>query len=339
MAITKVELDNFTAFRKLRLDASPGINVLIGANATGKTHLMKVAYSACDVIGTETLFHDKLIRVFLPSGRQLGRLVQRPSEGVQCKAQVHEGRCPTPVRTKFRSDPAQPGRRFPLPDYGDVPKVSSTYVPVKEMLAHAPHFLSLYDDREIHFEEVYRDIVQRAFRPPLRETSDGQRQLLSLLQDRMGGAVETKGEEFFLRTNDGAFEFSLVAEGMRKLALLWILIRNGSLDPGSILFWDEPETNLNPNMIGTVMEVLLELQRMGVQVFFATHDYVVLKELDLRTEPNDHVLYHALYRDDDGDVQVESTDDYVLINPNAIADTFADLYDRDVERALGRPSE
>lgn len=32
---------SFTAFRKLQLDFSPGLNVLIGPNATGKTHLMK----------------------------------------------------------------------------------------------------------------------------------------------------------------------------------------------------------------------------------------------------------------------------------------------------------
>ena len=35
-------------------------------------------------------------------------------------------------------------------------------------------------------------------------------------------------------------------------------------------------------MYGVVMKVLLELQRAGVQVFFATHDYVMLKELTSR---------------------------------------------------------
>ena len=35
-----VHVANFTPFRKLQLDFSPGLNVLIGPNATGKTHLM-----------------------------------------------------------------------------------------------------------------------------------------------------------------------------------------------------------------------------------------------------------------------------------------------------------
>ena len=47
MAITRVKLENFTVFESLDLEPSPGINVLVGANGTGKTHLMKVCYAAC----------------------------------------------------------------------------------------------------------------------------------------------------------------------------------------------------------------------------------------------------------------------------------------------------
>ena len=36
MGLTRVELENFTAFRSLKLDLSPGVNVLVGANGTGK---------------------------------------------------------------------------------------------------------------------------------------------------------------------------------------------------------------------------------------------------------------------------------------------------------------
>ena len=77
---------------------------------------------------------------------------------------------------------------------------------------------------------------------------------------------------------------------MRKLGLLWVLVQNGVLQGGSVLFWDAPETNLNPSLFGEVIEVLLELQRIGVQVFLATHDYVILKELDLRAKSRDKVV-------------------------------------------------
>ena len=45
MTITRVKLENFTVFESLDLEPSPGINVLLGANGTGKTHLMKLCYA------------------------------------------------------------------------------------------------------------------------------------------------------------------------------------------------------------------------------------------------------------------------------------------------------
>jgi hypothetical protein len=149
----------------------------------------------------------------------------------------------------------------------------------------------------------------------------------------MDGKVVTRGEEFFLQNKQGNLEFTLVAEGMRKLALLLLLIQNGTLLQGAVLCWDEPEANLNPRLIGTVVDILLELQRMGVQVFLATHDYVVLKEFDLRKKPDDAVRFHALFRDaETGEIALHSTTT-TSIHPNAIADTFMNLYDRDAERA------
>jgi len=98
----------------------------------------------------------------------------------------------------------------------------------------------------------------------------------------MDGKVVLREEGFFLRNKQGNLEFTLLAEGMRKLCLLWLLVQNETLLHDSVLFWDEPETNLNPKQFGVLIEIFLELQCLGVQVFLATHDYVILKELDLR---------------------------------------------------------
>ena len=79
--LTRIRLEHFTAFRRLDLKLTPGINVFIGANGTGKTHLLKVAYAACDAAKTGVSVADKLTRIFLPSGRaierSLGRSVRR----------------------------------------------------------------------------------------------------------------------------------------------------------------------------------------------------------------------------------------------------------------------
>ena len=43
--LKRLELDNFTLFPKARLDFAPGLNVIVGENGTGKSHLLKAAYS------------------------------------------------------------------------------------------------------------------------------------------------------------------------------------------------------------------------------------------------------------------------------------------------------
>ena len=118
-----------------------------------------------------------------------------------------------------------------------------------------------------------------------------------------------------------------------------VQLQNGTLQNGSVLFWDEPETNPNPTLFGTVIEVLMELQRAGVQIFFATHDYVILKELDLRKNDSDEVAFHSLYHDEDGEIACHTTGSYLDIQPNAIDEAFDDLYDREIEPSLGGRSK
>ena len=44
-------------------------------------------------------------------------------------------------------------------------------------------------------------------------------------------------ERFYLKPGTQAkLEFNLVAEGLRKIVLLWQLIKNGTLEKGSVLF-------------------------------------------------------------------------------------------------------
>ena len=213
----------------------------------------------------------------------------------------------------------------------------AAYIPVKDMMANAPGFRSLYEEREIHFEEIYVDILRKAFLPILKGPTDKQRKkLIESLQKEMDGKVIAKNEEFFLRSKRGELEFTLLAEGFRKMGLLWILIQNGTLLNGSTLFWDEPETNLNPKLMRAIVGILLELQRMGVQIFLSTHDYVILKEFDLQSTKRDNIKFHSLFRNQESDeIEVATTDNYLDISPNAIDDTFGSFIDREIEKNMG----
>ncbi len=335
MSLTRIKLKHFTAFKSLDVELAPGINVFIGTNGTGKTHLLKLAYCACQMSLDGGTLSTKLVEAFLPYERRLGRLAHRTPVSTNAMAEIHRA-----GRRKLRvifSNHAKDGAHAKITgkkSWVEAP-IECAYVPVKEMLANAPGFRSMYKKRDVHFESVYADIIDNALRPILRGPPDAnRRRLLEVLQKAIDGKVVAREETFFLKNKEGELEFTLLAEGTRKLALLWLLIQNGTLLDGSVLFWDEPETNLNPKVIGTLVEVFLELQRNGVQVLFATHDYVVLKELDLQARPTDRIRFHALYRDGAGVIQHQATADYLQIHPNAIAETLLKLYDRDVVREL-----
>ena len=340
--LEKIKLDKFTAFERLEVELSRGINIFLGENGTGKTHILKAAYAACDIAKSKGGFAEKINNVFYPSDKQIGRLVKRSSVSSKGSLEVvrklEDGKGIT-LRLSMSNHTIKPDKAKvsgSTKAWGEHP-MEAAYIPVKDMMANAPGFRSLYEERELHFEEIYVDIIRKAFLPVLKGPTDVQRKrLLKSLQEAMEGKVIAKNEEFFLRSRHGELEFTLLAEGYRKLGLLWILIQNGTLLNGSVLFWDEPETNINPRLMKAIVGILIELQRMGVQILLATHDYVILKEFDLQTTKDDHILFHSLYRSEETDeIELLSTREYLKISPNAIDDTFGSIVDREIDKSMG----
>lgn len=339
-----IKLERFTAFEQLSLKFSPGLNVFIGENGCGKTHLLKLLYAACDVTTSQKSFAEKVNRVFLPSGEQIGRLVKRRSTSSTGSVEVArtvlvDGQSKTlAVRLSMSNHTKESAKATLSGAYKQWQEhhLTSVYIPVKDMMANAPGFRSLYSLRHIHFEEVYADIIDRAFLGTLKGPVDKERKrLLDILQQSMEGKVISRNEEFFLKSPQGELEFTLLAEGIRKLGLLWILIQNGTLLDGSVLLWDEPEANLNPKLMRTVVQILIELQSLGVQVFITTHNYNLLKEFDLQLRPQDKVLFHSLFRNTERNVQVASFESYDQLQPNAIDDTLGALADREIRHQMG----
>ena len=46
MPLTKIAAENFTVFEDIKIPFCEGLNVLVGENGVGKTHIMKLAYAA-----------------------------------------------------------------------------------------------------------------------------------------------------------------------------------------------------------------------------------------------------------------------------------------------------
>lgn len=108
------------------------------------------------------------------------------------------------------------------------------------------------------------------------------------------------------------------------------LILNGELTKNSILFWDEPEANLNPKLITVVASFLTKLAENGVQIFLSTHDYLLTHHLSLVAEykqnRSSEMKFFCLDKES-GIVTVENGAILSAINNNPILDEFATYYD------------
>lgn len=334
--ISRVSFENFTVFTDLKLDFSEGLNVMIGENGTGKTHILKAIYAACSVRDSRVNidFGQKLRNVFLPN--TIGRLVHRGIGRSGGKVSVHRKASPNSREDSYISCRITTVNNVKIvaSKWFEDKRNSAIYIPVKDMLANAPGFRSLYSQRHIHFEEVYADIVDKSLLPPSKgRQTPAQQKLLKELGKAMSGKVIVKEEQFFLKNKSGELEFTLLAEGYRKLGLLYKLIQNESLIKGSVLFWDEPEANLNPKLTATIVKMLIELQKMGVQIFIATHDYVFLKGLALAVKDTTPIKYISLYRSDNM-IKFSETDHFEDIVPNPIEEAYDKLLTDEINKNL-----
>lgn len=336
MPITKLELDNVTVFDQVEIAFTPGINVLIGENGVGKTHIMKLIYAACKAAKSDALFSHKTVMVFRPDGSNIGRLVNRTKNSNNT------------AKIKVHSDTANIGMTFTnlsrkwdaeitgIRNWEKQTSLSSVFIPAKDILSNAWNLPSAVAMGNVEFDDTYLDIIHAASVNVAKgNDTKERRKYLELLQQISTGKVVIEKEHFYLKPgNQSRLEFNLVAEGLRKIALLWQLIKNGTLENGSVLFWDEPEANLNPKHIPTIVDMLLMLQREGVQVFLSTHDYFLAKYFDVRKQDSDQVMYHSLYKDSDNKVVVEQNPHFKDLNNNTILDTFLSLYHEEMRKAM-----
>jgi predicted ATPase len=329
----RLRLRDFTAFQDATLRFSPGVNVFVGANGTGKTHVMKALYAwqlnrsrdNGTRFGNELFFAafqvEKEIDLVRMESERRHAIVTGAYSGKEWEVVLQRG--PQPAGTgaeRFTSE--QPGR--------------PVFIPAIDMMGHTKRFLTTYDDFRIDFDLTHRDIVGLLLGPERREPSEMIGALEGLFP-RLGGEIMLEDERFYLSNAAGRLPMPIVAEGLRKVATLVQLVRNGWLEPGGTLFWDEPEVNVNPILMEAIVGAILALARRGVQIFLATHSYVILKEIDLQTAKEPGLAEYFAFDASDGPTTVSQTNDFSQLSPNRILDEYSSLYDRELVRATGGP--
>lgn len=336
--LKRLHLRNFTVFANAEFEFGEGLNVLVGTNGTGKTHVLKMGYVILyeimrivleekeERIGhtqqSSKFMYGKLKSVFQPEPFYSKELIRRdasiPEAQIELKVDYPGERINSSMR--FTSS-AEEGPLFILP-YEFVAHVnysSPVFIPAKEVLTSG-WLLSLYDRREIPIDETYPDLLRLLSVPPLRQPEPFQ--IIEKLVQLIGGKVEEEGGHFYLAMPDQPrLEMNLVAEGMRKFATLYKLLANGTLTPETTLFWDEPEANLNPALLKEMAIVLSDLAQAGFQIILATHSLFLMKELHILAQKlKKPVRFFGLYAGEHGDVQVETTDNFVQLQHIAALD-------------------
>ncbi|OQY33740.1 MAG: AAA family ATPase [Spirochaetaceae bacterium 4572_59] len=347
--IAQIELRNFTSFKSNIVNLSPKINIFIGENGTGKTHLLKAAYGLCagaplfknkpetsnDEL--EAALTAKLLRLFMPLDDKLGKIHrQGATEQAYLSARFAGGQ--KIAATFFNNSKAlavQDSTNY------EQYQAEAVFIPTKEVLSFMKGFNSLYEKYGLSFDQTYQDICLLLDLPEVRPETlhEKSKWAMSEIEGICGGRfVFYGGGKVTFKTENAEYSANAMAEGFRKAGMLSRLLETGAIQPGvsGPLFWDEPESNLNPQLMKLLVQILLELSRNGQQIILATHDYVLLKWFDLlvNTDAGDHIRYHSLSREK-GDVSIQSVDDYRKLNNNAIANTFSDLYDEEIKRSLG----
>src|SRR5262249_27726716 len=145
---------------------SPGINVLLGTNGTGKSHAMKALYALLKAMeqevaeqsGMKPLFPQaaderpryamKLVNVFKPDGGDLRRLIHRRTQGKPAEHEILADQTELSVRV----DPSYVVKTSAAPLPGKV-----LFLPPRELLSMYEGFLAAYQGRELSFDETYYD--------------------------------------------------------------------------------------------------------------------------------------------------------------------------------------
>ncbi|MCH5285426.1 MAG: AAA family ATPase [Akkermansiaceae bacterium] len=304
--IRKLVVEGITIFpRQIAVDFVPGINVIIGSNDSGKSHLLKLSYALSkwsekslrrefpETWAEEGRLRRHLLGAF--GARELASLISRQRAGE-----------PARVHASFQGDKAPLGCAevaFTLSAGRESDQLSITtmpqrflqenalYMPPREVFSLFPCYAQLSKRSPELLDPISRDLCsaledESSTAPP---PADELRSVQRLISAMLRGRVRRVNSRFELqRGSEPPLEMSLVAEGFKRPATLSLLIANGNLRPGSTLFWDEPEMNLNPAHLPLLCGIMLGLSRAGVQLILSTHSLFLLRELVIRLRQESH---------------------------------------------------
>lgn len=320
-------MSNYLPFGQVGCDFVSGINVFVGENGTGKSIALKTIYSMLYTgmdLETRALGPLRNLLRILPA-QSSHQLLRHGEE----KGTVFVG---LSNRDGWLLD--LPPKLLDEPAVGSEVSVDAVFIPAMEIFGKIRNLSAMLKVNETDFDPSFPLLADRITAGKSAVAGEF-RELAGVLEDKvLLGQIEQEPSSgrYFLRQGTVRTEMPLVAEGIRKFATLTSLIQRGWIRPGTVLLWDEPEVNLNPVLMDELVEALLALARKGVQIFLATHSYIILEELAHASKPGE-VRYFGFEKGDDG-VAVKAADDLPSLAPNPILRQYEELLLKKAKRAM-----
>ncbi len=336
-----LHLQNFTVFADADFEFGLGLNVLVGNNGTGKSHVLKLGY-VVEAVRAEVKNIDltsELSRLPRRESEWTGRLFYELPDVFRAELKslvsfdAHNRT--TSVEISFQTDYSKDedvhfeisseleslriagGREITSEE---VKVVSPVFIPAKEILTLS---WMLPGSKQIiaPIEKNYLDLLNQLRLLPLRKPEEAE--AIQALTEVVGGEVREEGDKYFLVDKTGRrIGISMVAEGLRKFGTLQKLLANGSLTKNNTLYWDEPETNLNPALLRQLAAILAELARQGFQIILATHSTDLLKEFHILSRQKDAkplpIKYFGLNAEPGQATRIVTTDNFEHL-PDVVA--------------------
>ncbi len=297
--IRKLSVEGVTVFpQKETFNFVPGINIIVGGNDSGKSHLMKLCYALTrwsaggskrdlpEVWAEEKRLRRDLLRVF--GAHDLTGLTARNRGNGSARLRVSLQGEKTPPGTAeldfhFEAGHEEEGLHITtLPDRYLVE--NAVFISPREVLSIYPCYMQAGK----RYPELLDSASWELCRALEEEPPTGQsappsaplRRVLSQVETLLAGKLQRMHGRFYLRRpGQEPMELNLVAEGFKRIGTLGLLIGNGTIRKGTSLFWDEPEMNLNSTHLPLLVRMMMELCHAGVQLMLTTHSLFLLREL------------------------------------------------------------
>lgn len=352
--IKSATVKNFMGFQTFKANGFSPINVFIGKNDTGKTALLKLLYTTLatidmysrrsknEEVNLKKLLAEKMANVFLVGKKGLGELVNKSArEKLIADFEYSHSRLGYEDRLHFTFGESTTNTIVDCQEKINTIHDSfrAVFIPAKEVLTPLKAIRATRDNYHIPgFDDTYLDLIRALVVPTQKgnitaELKEVNRRLDSLFDGRIEQGHE---DEFLFKKGNTEFQISLTAEGIKKIGILTTLIRNMQLNANSVLFMDEPETALHPEAVRELVEMLISMAKSGIQLFIATHNYFVLKQMHIcaRRDQLDASCF-SLQRDEKKHINYNSFNLMTDFPETSIVEAALKMADEEIRMDIG----